>query len=96
MSDKLLIKEKELYRLNKELEIKTRHVLEEIESIADRRIYNNSSKQNNDTPNTTDRDKRNSEYSMNTNNKLLQNITIERNPVSLHNLTEGTSNLSKQ
>lgn len=96
MSDKLLIKEKELYRLNKELEIKTRHVLEEIESIEDRRIYNNSSKQNNDTPNTTDRDKRNSEYSMNTNNKLLQNITIERNPVSLHTLTEDTSNLSKQ
>ncbi|XP_046825633.1 asparagine-rich protein isoform X1 [Vespa crabro] len=96
MSDKLLIKEKELYRLNKALEIKTRHVLEEIKSITDRRIHDNSSRQNNDTHNTTDRNKRNSEYSMNTNNKLLQNITIERNPVSLDTLTEGTSNLSKQ
>ncbi|XP_035743341.1 spindle pole body component 110-like isoform X2 [Vespa mandarinia] len=96
MSDKLLIKEKELYRLNKALEIKTRHVLEEIKSITDRRIHDNSSRQNNDTYNTTDRNKRNSEYSMNTNNKLLQNITIERNPISLDTLTEGTSNLSKQ
>ncbi|XP_047358375.1 putative uncharacterized protein DDB_G0286901 isoform X2 [Vespa velutina] len=96
MSDKLLIKEKELYRLNKALEIKTRHVLEEIKSITDRRIHDNSSRQNNDTHNTTDRNKRNSEYLMNTNNKLLQNITIERNPVSLDTLTEGASNLSKQ
>ncbi|KAL2715268.1 polyamine-modulated factor 1-binding protein 1 [Vespula squamosa] len=95
MSDELLIKEKELYRLNKALEIKTRHVLEEIKSITGQRFHNNSSRQNNDTLNTTNRDKKNSEYSMNT-NKLLQNITIEQNAVPLHTIIEGTSNLSKQ
>ncbi|XP_043674406.1 uncharacterized protein PFB0765w-like [Vespula pensylvanica] len=95
MSDKLLIKEKELYQLNKALEIKTRHVLEEIKSIADRRFHNNSSRQNNDLPNTIDRDKKNSEHSLNT-NKVLQNITIEQSTVPLHNIIESTSNLSKQ
>ncbi|XP_015177691.1 PREDICTED: myb-like protein I [Polistes dominula] len=96
MSDELLNKEKELHRLNKELEIKTRHVLEEIRSIADQHIHNNSSRQNDVTPNTKGMDIKNVQYSMIINNKLLPNITSELNASSLHTLTEETPNLLKQ
>ncbi|XP_014613909.1 PREDICTED: uncharacterized protein PFB0765w [Polistes canadensis] len=96
MSDELLNKEKELHRLNKELEIKTRHVLEEIRSIADQQIHNKSSRQNDVTPHTKDMGIKNVEYSMIINNKLLPNVTTKLNAGSLHTLTEETPNLLKQ
>lgn len=97
MSDELLNKEKELHRLNKELEIKTRHVLEEIKSIADQQIHHNkSSRQNDVTPHTKDMDIKNVQYSMIINNKLLPNVTTKLNNGSLHTLTEETPNLLKQ
>ncbi|KAI4498278.1 hypothetical protein M0802_006764 [Mischocyttarus mexicanus] len=94
MSDELLNKEKELHRLNKELEIKTRHVLEEIKSITDQQTYNNSSRQYNVTPFT--KGKTNLEYSVITNNKLLSNNATESNVDSLNTLTEDTSTLLKK
>jgi len=42
MSDDLLAKEKEFHRLNRELQLKTRNVMKEVDSIIHSRVSNNS------------------------------------------------------
>ncbi|KAK2575670.1 hypothetical protein KPH14_012064 [Odynerus spinipes] len=77
--------------LDKEVEVKTRHVLEEINFITNRHIHDSLSRRENGAHDIANVNKKNPECSAVTNDKLTQNNTF-----SLHTLTENSSNLSKQ
>lgn len=89
MSDELLIKEKELHRLNKEIEVKTRHVLEEINFITKRQEHNNLCRLEDKTHDTASLNNKDIKPPVIRNDKLTQNNTM-------CTLTEDLPNLSKQ